>query len=589
MPTMTKTAGLILIALSCSPLFAAEPEADWVAKSNAHSKPVLELLAKYNPEAAGHFGVDGYDTEILDLRPNLHERAREDTRKVISDLEERLKGEEHAKVKQDLQILIKTLKDRMGSGDLNRRLMLPYFDLSEIAFEGIRALLDENVDKSRHPAAVVRLQKYAGMAAAEKPLTDLAKAHVQERLDVAGLIGPYRRQIRRDLANSEQYLKGIAELMQKHGMKDWEPAHQKLGEQIKSYNAWVESAVLPKARDDHRLPPEIYADNLKQYGVYIDPQELIERAQFGFMELRSEMDALAKRIAADRGWDKNGYRDVIAALKREQLDPGEILSVYRKRLEAIEDLIRQKKIVTLPDRKARIRFASEAESAAIPAPSMRPPRLIGNTGQYGEFLIPLRNPNAESDQKMDDFLHDAITWSLTAHEARPGHEMQFSALVEQGVSIPRAIFAFNSANVEGWGLYAEAIMKEHFPLEGQFFTLYMRLVRATRAFVDPMLNLGQLTPEQAKALLMRELLLSEPMATQEIDRYTFRMPGQATSYFYGLMKLESLRTRTEVLMGDKFNQCDFHDFILKQGLLPPELLAQAVTFEFLPAAQTRSP
>jgi uncharacterized protein (DUF885 family) len=220
---------------------------------------------------------------------------------------------------------------------------------------------------------------------------------------------------------------------------------------------------------------------------------------------------------------------------------------------------------------------------------MRPPRLIGNTGQYGEFLIPLRNPNAESSEKMDDFLHDAITWSLTAHEARPGHEMQFSALVEQGVSIPRAIFAFNSANVEGWGLYAEAIMKEHFPLEGQFFTLYMRLVRATRAFVDPMLNLGQLTPDQAKALLMRELLLSEPMATQEIDRYTFRMPGQATSYFYGLMKLESLRTRTEVLMGDKFNQGDFHDFILKQGLLPPELLAQAVTFEFIPAAQTRSP
>ena len=56
-------------------------------------------------------------------------------------------------------------------------------------------------------------------------------------------------------------------------------------------------------------------------------------------------------------------------------------------------------------------------------------------------------------------------WTLTAHEARPGHEMQFSSIIESGVSIARAVFAFNSANVEGWGLYAEAIMRPYLPLE----------------------------------------------------------------------------------------------------------------------------
>jgi uncharacterized protein (DUF885 family) len=179
-------------------------------------------------------------------------------------------------------------------------------------------------------------------------------------------------------------------------------------------------------------------------------------------------------------------------------------------------------------------------------------------------------------------LHDAISWSLTAHEARPGHELQFTAMIETGVSIPRAVFAFNSANVEGWGLYAEAIMQEHFSPEGQFFVLYMRLLRAARAFLDPLVNLGRMTPQEAKAFLMRELLLSEPMAAQEVDRYTFWMPGQAPSYYYGLMKLQALRAETELKLTGHFDQLAFHDFILAQGLLPLGLLREAVLEEFVP-------
>ncbi len=74
------------------------------------------------------------------------------------------------------------------------------------------------------------------------------------------------------------------------------------------------------------------------------------------------------------------------------------------------------------------------------------------------------------------------------------------------------------------------------------------------------------------------------MAAQEVDRYTSWMPGQATSYYYGLMKLQALRTQTEVMLSGDFDQLAFHDFILSQGLLPPELLRKAVLEEFVPAA-----
>src|SRR4029453_17196480 len=115
--------------------------------------------------------------------------------------------------------------------------------------------------------------------------------------------------------------------------------------------------------------------------------------------------------------------------------------------------------------------------------------LIGKKGGMGEFVLPLRVPTAGAAagamQGYDDFTFDAASWTLTAHEARPGHELQFAALVEKGVSLARAVFAFNSVNVEGWALYAEAEIKPALPLEGQLIGLQHRLLRAARAFLDP--------------------------------------------------------------------------------------------------------
>ncbi len=216
---------------------------------------------------------------------------------------------------------------------------------------------------------------------------------------------------------------------------------------------------------------------------------------------------------------------------------------------------------------------------------MSPPRLIGNTGERGEFVLPTSNPNADSAAELDDFNYDAVTWDLTVHEARPGHELQFAKMIERGVSNARAIFAFNSANVEGWGLYTEAIMKQYLSPEAQLAALQMRLMRAARAYLDPMLNLGLIDPAAAKRLLMEDVVLSEPMAKQEVDRYTFNAPGQATSYFYGYLHMEALRARVELTLGKRFHPQAFHDFMIDQGLLPVKQLEQAVLEQFVPSQQ----
>ena len=273
-------------------------------------------------------------------------------------------------------------------------------------------------------------------------------------------------------------------------------------------------------------------------------------------------------------------------LKKQQLVGDAILPFYEKRLKQIEKIIVEQQIVTLPDRPAQIRIATAAETAQQPAPHMVPPPFLHNTGQRGEFVLPLNipaGPGQTSSEKYDDFTFDAAAWTLTAHEARPGHELQFDSMLEHGVSLARVRYAFNSTNVEGWGLYSEYLIKPYMPLEGQLVSLELRLLRAARAFLDPELQSGKITPADAYRVLQDDVVLSHAFAEEEVERFTYRAPGQANSYFYGYTKLIALREDTEKALGAKFDQKKFHDFILAQGLLPPDLMRKAVMEEFVPA------
>jgi len=295
------------------------------------------------------------------------------------------------------------------------------------------------------------------------------------------------------------------------------------------------------------------------------------------------MAPLAAQLAKANHYPSSDYRAVIRELKKQQITGEAILPFFNQRLHEIEQIIQAHNLVTLPNRPAIIRLATAAETAQQPAPHMSPPPFLHNTGQRGEFVLPLNIPSATggASDKYDDFTFDAVAWTLTAHEARPGHELQFDSMVEQGVSLARALYAFNSTNAEGWGLYSEYIMQPYEPVQGQLLTLQLRLLRAARAFLDPELQSGAVTPERAYHVLEDDVVLSHAFAKEEVERFTFRSPGQANSYFYGYTRLLSLRKETEAALGAKFDQKKFHDFILSQGLLPPDLMRKAVMEEFI--------
>ena len=575
------TAALLAVVIAV-PVVAAEK--GWVEKSDENAQIVLELSAEFNPENAASFGVDGIDEDIIDFRPGLYERNMSASEAVLAELKKRQAGEADRRVHQDLGILIKAVDDGMRSARLNREHMLPYYNLSQTVFVGIRSLVDPQVPRERYPAAIVRLEKYAGLVDAEKPLTELARDRTEERFAVDGLVGPYRGEVLQDLERADSMISGIEALLAGTDLEGWEEPYAVLAGQLRDYNDWVRAEILPRSREDYRLPSVLYEDALRNWGVDADPLDLIEQATKGYMDIRNEMEALAPQISREKGYDTSDYREVIGLLKRDgAIDGDKLLDHYYAVLREIEDIIVREGIVSLPEREAGIRIATEAETAVQPAAHLDIPRLIGNTGEFPFFVIPKLQQNDDGSWVQTDDTYVAGSWTLTAHEARPGHEMQFSSVIESGVSIARAVFALNSANVEGWGLYAEAIVRPYLPLEGQMISLQYRLMRAGRMFLDPMLNLGMITPEEAKRLIVEDMAVGESWAQNEIERYTYRIPGQATAYYYGYNKMQALRAQTELKLRDKFDQKAFHDFVLAQGTLPPDILKDAVMNDFVPA------
>jgi len=580
-------------ALSAPPALAAAPVASkapasaaWVTRSNELAQILLNAQGPFQPEETGFFGVPGYDDKVADFGPDNGKRYREAMAKARSELQAKLATERDPNVRQDLAIMIAAATENIEGSELNEKYLLPWTDTPQVVFSGINLLLSDQVPAERRAKALDRLKAYAGLAPGSTAVTTLSRQRYEERLKDSSLLQPTKIEVEQSLENVDTYITGIEKLFGKYKVAGADEALKTIATQLREYRDWTRAEVLPKARADARLPAPLYAFQLKRVGIDIDPQLLMQRAQLEFMETRSAMRQLAPLVVKAKGLKVADPTDpvaVIRALKGDKIANDQLEHHYRGVIDAIDPIIRAQKIVDVPQRPMQMRLGSAAESAASPAPHFLPAPLVGNTGQQGTFVLPLGNPAAgDKAAQYDDFNFGSAAWTLSAHEGRPGHELQFTAMVERGVSLARTMFAFNSVNVEGWALYAEAEMVPYEPLDGQLIALQFRLLRAARAMLDPMLNLGLIDRAKAERVLIDEVGLSQAMATQELDRYMVRSPGQAGSYFYGYTRILELRMQTELALGDKFDRLAFNNFLLDQGLLPPDQLAKAVNEVFIP-------
>lgn len=254
---------------------------------------------------------------------------------------------------------------------------------------------------------------------------------------------------------------------------------------------------------------------------------------------------------------------------------------YEGRLRDVEMTITRERLMTIPPGQPHVRVATAAESATYGAPvTICPPsRTRPNDPVQCETLIPPATGDT-GQSALEDYTSRAASWTLTAHELRPGHALQFDATLAHGASATRRTVGVKLPNPEGWAVYAEYLIRPFMPPRARLISLQYQLLREARAFLDVDLQLHGLSLSAARDVLKSEVGVADGMAEQELERLSSR-PGSGASYFFGFAEFLQLRRDTERALGSRFDQRAFHDFLVAQGRVSIRHLRRAVFGRFV--------
>ena len=304
----TFAAAIALVALLPAAPALAQAEAtqsapaqpDWVETSNAYTQKLIDFEAQFYPEGASSSGYDQYDGQTFDYSLDADERYVVGAKALKAEFTAAMAQESNPFVKQDLAILIDSLDRSIASSELSDRYMLEWNELPQSIFYSIGAILSDQTAEDRRASAVDLLRKYTGVEDGYEPYTEQAKAHFEASRGPnggGGKIGPYAVEVEESIGKIPTFVAGIRELFEKYDIDGADEALDAMETQYTDYGEWTRETVLPEARDTARLPEELYALNLRNVGIDMDPREAMSQARRGFYEIRAQMEALAPQIA----------------------------------------------------------------------------------------------------------------------------------------------------------------------------------------------------------------------------------------------------------------------------------------------------
>jgi uncharacterized protein (DUF885 family) len=329
-------------------------------------------------------------------------------------------------------------------------------------------------------------------------------------------------------------------------------------------------AMAELATGDWAIGEQRY-DGLLRYaeGLGYGTRELRERGLAAYDQLAAD---LAERTKQLRGHDD--WRAVMAELNADHPEtPQEMLVGYREATEAARAFCVDRDLVTLPEGEhCRVEPAVPFVRALVAVAHYQAPPPF-SVSRVGTFFVPFPPDGATAEEVAQRLATNsrAGRWSITAHEAYPGHHWHLAHLAANQPRPLRYVFS-STYFTEGWGLYVEEMMKE----QGFFTDPYRelcqvasRLFRAARIVVDTSLHLGEMSIDEACRFMVERAALTEGTARAEVLRYC-AWPTQAASYLTGAIEIQ--RMRDEWLHRAIGSLKDFHDTVAGTGRLPISLV-----------------
>ena len=327
---------------------------------------------------------------------------------------------------------------------------------------------------------------------------------------------------------------------------------------VTEYRDFLRQVYLPGARA--ALSVTANKDGRACYEAMLRGYTTLARSPEDVFALGQKTVDANRAVVIEKGHALFGTRDYAEILRRLKTvdddkfeDRDGVIAFARARVEVAE-----KKMASF--------FAAMPADKAVVQPY---PAHLDGTGVSSRYEAPKQGgPGtyriAVNDPKQARRGREEI---VAYHETYPGHHLQIA--IEQrlkGVH-PVGRVTRNSAFIEGWARYGEALAEEAGLYAGKTGPIYRRTWPARGMVVDPGIHVMGWDRDKAAEFLMDSGRFDRVSADRMIDRIA-TIPGQLTSYDSGALEIFALRAAAEEKLGDRFDIKAFHQAVLENGTIP---------------------
>jgi len=345
-------------------------------------------------------------------------------------------------------------------------------------------------------------------------------------------------------------------------------------EQTKSaltqYRDFLKNHVLPAADGEFQTGTYTYGFYLERWhGLAITPGSALRYAKKSYKAALKDLDREARSVDIMMAKEK-GWRGVLANLPKDHPPLGEIIKNFQDEADRAYQHFDEYKVVEFPKQRLLIGKMPDFMTSALPYVYFIEPFSLDDV-RVSELYLSLPSeklPPAAQDKALAYGFNYAQIELLTAFDIMPGMHLRSYAADASRSRIRKV--AAQPMVTNGWACYAELLAEEmgyYSSYWSRFLRIYIRALRAGRAYVDTALHTGKMTYEEAVVFFQDNYYMSKGQAQIEVLRISLT-PTESLSYIMGMDRILDMRRYYQRTEEKYFDLRKFHSTFLRQGKIP---------------------
>ena len=521
---------------------------------------LLGYLHEAHPTYATLDGVHTHD----DLLEDFGQQAIDGEARTLSGYLRRLNEIHH-----DALTPVERLEHRMLTANLQGRMFeieeLRTWDKSPLLYSDLLASSLAGQALFAYAPASERARRVLSKLRQTPRLMQAARDNIKDAPGIFIKVGI--PSLRGTLKFIEQDLpRAFADVDDLHLLGDLADAQTDAAEDVGSYIDYLEHDLAPRARASFRLGRDRFEQKLRlDEGITTPLDRLLAIATRELKETQEAFRSLAGKIS---GADPMA---LWAKTKAQHPTPGELVGVGRDQVKEVLTFLERQSIVALPQGEP-ITVAPTPDFYRWSFASMWTPGPFEAKPTRAYYYLTDVDPTwpaERQDEHLRDYNYPTL-WSISIHEAYPGHFLQYQHLRRVESKARKSILFAPASFVEGWAHYCEQMMIEAgFGRQDptvKLGQLAEALIRLARFIVCIKLHTEDMSVEQGVRFFREEAFMEEVSARREAERGTF--DPTYLVYSVGKLMLLKLRQDCKQQQGKSFSLRSFHDTLLGQGTAP---------------------